>query len=153
MTAKSTIEAIKVGVRFRLMLPREKDAEIFWKTDGQSGILSASGSGRAYLYDWVFGPEQDNFDVYEQLGQEIIDSAMKGFNSTIFAYGQTGSGKTHTMLGSEQDPGLARQAVDQIFNTIKESQDKMFLLRVSYMEIYNEGVYDLLAEVKLAPKK
>ena len=70
-----------------------------------------------------------------------------GYNSTIFAYGQTGSGKTHTMLGSESDPGLARQAVDHIFSTIEESPQRMYLLSVSYMEIYNEGVFDLLSEV------
>ena len=73
---------------------------------------------------------------------------IAGYNSTIFAYGQTGSGKTHTMLGSESDPGLARQAVDHIFTTIEESPHRQFLLNVSYMEIYNEGVYDLLSDVR-----
>ena len=91
-------------------------------------------------------------DVKSDDDDEEIESALNGFNSTIFAYGQTASGMTHTMLGSKVDPGIMRHAVDHIFDAIEQTPDKQFLLRVSYMEIYNEQVTDLLANGKVKIK-
>ncbi|KAL2501919.1 P-loop containing nucleoside triphosphate hydrolase superfamily protein [Forsythia ovata] len=64
---------------------------------------------------------------------------------TVFAYGQTSSGKTHTMRGSALEPGVIPLAVYDLFNIIHEEMDREFLLRMSYMEIYNEEINDLLA--------
>ncbi|KAF2925733.1 hypothetical protein DAI22_06g073800 [Oryza sativa Japonica Group] len=69
---------------------------------------------------------------------------MKGINGTIFAYGVTSSGKTHTMHGDQISPGVIPLAVKDIFNIIQETPNREFLLRVSYLEIYNEVVNDLL---------
>ena len=90
------------------------------------------------------------------LAKDLIDSAIEGFNSTIFAYGQTSSGKTHTMRnGAEEfdgaetfpDAGIIPQAIEQIFAHIEDdSQSRQFLVRLAFMEIYNECVYDLLGE-------
>jgi hypothetical protein len=60
---------------------------------------------------------------------------MGGFNGTVFAYGQTSSGKTHTMLGTSHEPGIVPLAVRAIFDHIEATQDREFLLRVSYMEV------------------
>ena len=81
---------------------------------------------------FCFSPDEDNRVIYNHLSS-IIDSAMHGFNSTIFAYGQTGSGKTHTMLGNEEDPGLAplsllTQAVFLVFR--KKTQGKKLKLKI-----------------------
>ncbi|ORY31524.1 kinesin-domain-containing protein [Rhizoclosmatium globosum] len=69
---------------------------------------------------------------------------MEGINGTVFAYGQTASGKTYTMMGQEDQPGIIPQAIDDVFAYIREVFDREYLLRVSYLEIYNETIRDLL---------
>ncbi|EST10124.1 Kinesin, motor domain protein [Kalmanozyma brasiliensis GHG001] len=75
----------------------------------------------------------------------VIRAAMEGYNGTVFAYGQTGSGKTHTMSGSASEPGVIPRAVEQVFELIEDDVEREYLLRVSYLEIYNETLKDLLA--------
>ncbi|KAI9308257.1 kinesin motor domain-containing protein [Cunninghamella echinulata] len=70
---------------------------------------------------------------------------MDGYNATVFAYGQTSSGKTYTMMGTETEPGVIPRAVNEVFEYIKMAMNNEFLLRVSYLEIYNETIRDLLA--------
>ncbi|XP_058394119.1 centromere-associated protein E-like, partial [Diceros bicornis minor] len=65
-----------------------------------------------------------------------------------FAYGQTASGKTYTMIGSKDDLGIIPRAIHDIFNKVKKFPDREFLLRVSYMEIYNETITDLLCDTQ-----
>ncbi len=71
---------------------------------------------------------------------------MEGYNGTIFAYGQTGTGKTFTMEGAESEEmkGIIPRTIDWIFNRIKNYSDRQFLVRASFVEIYNEEVRDLL---------
>jgi len=80
----------------------------------------------------------------------LVESVIKGYNGTIFAYGQTGCGKTHTMLGVPEDPnlrGIIPNCFAHIFGFIDEKNDGMkFLVRCSYLEIYNEEIHDLLVE-------
>ena len=76
---------------------------------------------------------------------------MNGYNGTVFAYGQTSSGKTHTMMGSAEEPGVIRQAIDQLFLAVEQTTDRAFLMEVSYLEIYNENVVDLLADQQQPP--
>ncbi|RIB28012.1 P-loop containing nucleoside triphosphate hydrolase protein [Gigaspora rosea] len=92
-----------------------------------------------YYYDEVF-TGSDNKLLFERGVRETV--SFFGNKGTVFAYGQTSSGKTFT--GSESQPGVIPQAVDAVFEYIKENKEKEFLLRVSYMEIYNETVRDLL---------
>lgn len=83
-------------------------------------------------------------DLYTSKVAPLVDKAMNGFNSTIFAYGQTGSGKSFTMTGTASELGIIPCAVDGVFDAITADRDRAFLLRVSYVEIYNEGLRDLL---------
>lgn len=80
----------------------------------------------------------------------MVESVIKGYNGTIFAYGQTGCGKTHTMLGVPTDPnlrGIIPNCFAQIFGFIDEkNKDIKFLVRCSYLEIYNEEIHDLLTD-------
>ncbi|KAK8770437.1 hypothetical protein V5799_013098, partial [Amblyomma americanum] len=69
---------------------------------------------------------------------------MQGFNGTIFAFGQTSSGKTHTMMGTTSQPGLIPLAINAIFNIIENVPEREYLIRISYIEIYNENIMDLL---------
>ncbi len=81
----------------------------------------------------------------------IIKGVVQGYHATVFAYGQSSSGKTHTMLGTDGDPGVMRRAVEQIFRHFSEEYTQravQFLIRVSYLEIYNEKLKDLLLDVR-----
>ena len=70
---------------------------------------------------------------------------MDGYNATIFTYGQTGSGKTHSILGNDADPGFIPRCVEDVFSYKQEHEDTLvFTLRVSYLEVYNEEINDLL---------
>lgn len=102
-------------------------------------------SDQSYALDQVFDGRQSTEEVYAATTAPIIRQVVQGFNGTVFAYGQTSSGKTHTMRGSAARPGLVSLAVREVFDLIAATPGREFLLRVSYMEIYNEDINDLLA--------
>ncbi|KWU47330.1 kinesin-domain-containing protein, partial [Rhodotorula sp. JG-1b] len=84
--------------------------------------------------------------LYDRKIKPVVKAALGGFNGTVFAYGQTASGKTHTMLGSPSEPGIIPLAVDELFSHIHHQQSRRsYSLRVSFLEIYNEQLRDLLA--------
>ena len=89
--------------------------------------------------------------MYIDTASDIIEQTVSGFNTTIFAYGQTSSGKTHTMYGTASETGVIGMAVEQLFYAVEETPDRRFLMNVSYMEIYNEMVNDLLCDAKSRP--
>ena len=70
---------------------------------------------------------------------------MEGFNAVIFAYGQTASGKTFTLTGSPSNPGIIPLSIADLFAQIRSTPDREFLLRASYLELYNESILDLLS--------
>ncbi|KAL1863374.1 hypothetical protein Plec18170_000209 [Paecilomyces lecythidis] len=85
-------------------------------------------------------------DVYNSLGEEFLDHNFEGYHTCIFAYGQTGSGKSYTMMGTPEQPGLIPRTCEDLFERIENSQcpDISYNVRVSYFEVYNEHVRDLL---------
>lgn len=95
--------------------------------------------------DEVFDVDSTNKQVFDCVGRDIVRSVVSGYHGAIFAYGQTASGKTYTMQGDRTNPGIFGQAVEEIFKCIRESNNRQFLIRVSYVEVYKEKVYDLLA--------
>ncbi|KAL4558321.1 hypothetical protein LXL04_036519 [Taraxacum kok-saghyz] len=111
---------------------------------------------RVFTFDKVFGPTAHQKDLYEQAITPIVNEVLEGFNCTIFAYGQTGTGKTYTMEGeckrSKSGPdgelpshaGLIPRAVKQIFDTL-EHQKAEYSVKVTFLELYNEEITDLLA--------
>ncbi|XP_045393293.1 centromere-associated protein E isoform X2 [Lemur catta] len=137
--------AVAVCVRVRPLSSREEElgetAQVYWKTDNNA-IYQVDGS-KSFNFDRVFHSNETTKNVYEEIAAPIIDSAIQGYNGTIFAYGQTASGKTYTMMGSEDHLGVIPRAIHDIFQKIKKFPDREFLLRVSYMEIYNETITDL----------
>ncbi|XP_014513616.1 kinesin-like protein KIN-7K, chloroplastic isoform X1 [Vigna radiata var. radiata] len=139
-------ENVTVTVRFRPLNPREirHGEEIAWYADGETVVRNEYNPSLAYAYDRVFGPTTTTRQVYDVAAQHIISGAMEGINGTIFAYGVTSSGKTHTMHGDQRSPGIIPLAVKDAFSIIQETPNREFLLRVSYLEIYNEVVNDLL---------
>ncbi|KAG2654392.1 hypothetical protein PVAP13_1NG527300 [Panicum virgatum] len=139
-------ENVTVTVRFRPLSPREirQGEEIAWYADGDTVVRSEQNPNVAYAYDRVFAPTTTTRHVYDVAAQHVISGAMEGVNGTIFAYGVTSSGKTHTMHGDQRSPGIIPLAVKDAFSIIQETPNREFLLRVSYLEIYNEVVNDLL---------
>lgn len=102
---------------------------------------------RSFYYDNVYDDTSKQEDVFEETALPIINSIMEGYNGTIFAYGQTGTGKTHTMEGYGSDPGIIPRSFSKIFELIKQkSTTSNYLIRVSYLEIYNEKIRDLLVK-------
>lgn len=99
---------------------------------------------REFKVDKVFGPECSNADVYAHHVANLAQDVVNGFHGTVMAYGQTASGKTHTMRGSNSDKGIIPRAVEDIFSHIEACQEREFMLRVSYLELYNEQLKDLL---------
>ncbi|KAM4049970.1 centromere-associated protein E isoform 10-T10 [Anomaloglossus baeobatrachus] len=115
-----------------------------WKAENNT-ITQVDGA-RSFNFDRVFHSHETTCQVYQEVAVPIIHSAIEGYNGTIFAYGQTSSGKTYTMMGTPHNLGIIPQAVDEVFKIIQEIPNREFLLRVSYMEIYNESVTDLLCD-------
>ncbi|KAJ6300390.1 hypothetical protein OIU76_021230 [Salix suchowensis] len=139
-------ENVTVTVRFRPLSPKEirQGEEIAWYADGETIVRNEHNPSIAYAYDRVFGPTTTTRHVYDVAAQHVVSGAMEGVNGTIFAYGLTSSGKTHTMHGDQRSPGIIPLAVKDAFGIIQETPNREFLLRVSYLEIYNEVVNDLL---------
>ncbi|KAM0792007.1 hypothetical protein ACM66B_007118 [Microbotryomycetes sp. NB124-2] len=99
-----------------------------------------------FRFDALHLPPAQTESLYDNKIRPIVRATMNGFNGTVFAYGQTASGKTHTMMGSETEPGIIPLAIDELFNYIHEQHThREFSLRVSFLEIYNETIRDLLA--------
>ncbi|GAB1601161.1 kinesin-like protein KIF3A [Argonauta hians] len=150
---------VKVAVRCRPLNEKEVSAEckqtVF--VDSVRGTVSVEnplpGYGepmKVYTFDSVFGPDCKQVDVYNEVARPIIDSVLAGYNGTIFAYGQTGTGKTFTMEGLRVVPekrGIIPNSFAHIFGAIAKAEgETQFLVRVSYLEIYNEEVRDLLGK-------
>ena len=108
-----------------------------------------------YTFDHIFDMESTQEDVYKIAAVPAVESLMSGYNSTIFAYGQTGTGKTYTMEGFSYDylspkKGLIPRAIENIFKYIENNSnsDTTFIIRVTYLQIYNESIDDLLKSEK-----
>ncbi|XP_044009041.1 kinesin-like protein KIF19 isoform X1 [Aphidius gifuensis] len=100
---------------------------------------------RRYLYDLVLGEESTQEEVYEGTTKTLVQDIINGYNATVFAYGATGAGKTHTMVGNPSDPGIMVRALNDIFLARKQIPEAVdFEVTMSYLEIYNENIRDLL---------
>ncbi|CAH1429636.1 unnamed protein product [Lactuca virosa] len=146
MDSERLKENVTVTVRFRPLSPREirQGEEIAWYADGETIVRNEYTSSIAYAYDQVFGPTTTTRHLYDIAAQHVVSGSMEGINGTIFAYGVTSSGKTHTMHGNQRSPGIIPLAIKHAFSIIQETPCREFLLRLSYLEIYNEVVNDLL---------
>ncbi|XP_030641093.1 centromere-associated protein E [Chanos chanos] len=146
--------AVKVCVRVRPLIEREESAaetadavQVYWKTEKQAIQQIDDGNlTKTFNFDRVFSAEETTKQLYQEIAKPLVVSTVEGYNGTIFAYGQTSSGKTFTMMGDKTSPGVIPLAMEDVFQTIKNCPKKEFLLRVSYMEIYNETVTDLLCD-------
>ncbi|KAF2645456.1 kinesin-domain-containing protein, partial [Massarina eburnea CBS 473.64] len=133
-----------VSVRVK---PEGKDQqELDWEVDNKRALIAYRGKeGGEHIYDNVFDPQDNNRRVYDAAAKRLVRRVMEGYHGTVFAYGMTGTGKTFSMQGTATNPGVIPLAITDIFSYIRETPHREFLLRVSYLEIYNEKIHDLLA--------
>uniref|UniRef100_A0A7M4ESA4 Kinesin family member 4A n=1 Tax=Crocodylus porosus TaxID=8502 RepID=A0A7M4ESA4_CROPO len=113
------------------------------------------GNDKSFTYDYVFDPSAEQEEVFNTSVAPLIQGIFKGYNATVLAYGQTGSGKTYSMGGTftqdqEHEPsvGVIPRVIKVLFQEVERKQDWAFSLKVSYLEIYNEDVLDLLSPVR-----
>jgi kinesin family protein 11 len=102
---------------------------------------------KTFSFDKVFGTYSTQEEVFDSIVRPIVEEALDGFNCTVFAYGQTGTGKTHTMEGDITNPekaGIVPRCVKTIFEHLGERNTE-FTVRVSFLELYNEELQDLLS--------
>ncbi|KAF2876842.1 kinesin motor domain-containing protein [Massariosphaeria phaeospora] len=125
---------------------KDSKQELEWEVDGKRSLVAYKGrEGGDYVYDNVFDTQDNNARVYDAAAKRLVRRVMEGYHGTVFAYGMTGTGKTFSMQGTATSPGVIPLAITDIFSYIRETPHREFLLRVSYLEIYNERIHDLLA--------
>ena len=156
-------DKIKVAVRVRPFSRRELElgAACVVEMDNKRTVLHHLGEKerakqpKSFTYDHCFNsldPSDPHFtsqdSVFEYLGRDILENAFAGYNACILAYGQTGSGKSYTMMGARTGPesGIIPRLCEQLFTSIGQvsTAEHETKVEVSYMEIYNEKVFDLL---------
>jgi kinesin family protein 18/19 len=100
---------------------------------------------QTFAFDKIFDQNASQGEVYESTTRNLLDSVLDGYNATVFAYGATGCGKTHTITGTPQQPGIIFLTMQELFERIEErSGEKQTELSLSFLEIYNETIRDLL---------
>ncbi|XP_011676135.2 kinesin-like protein KIF14 isoform X2 [Strongylocentrotus purpuratus] len=166
--------SVTVGVRVRPFNDREKadnDVKCVIGMDGNEvQISSRYGQPSHFCYDhcfWSVDKTSSDFSgqeaVYRAVGQPLLRSAFEGYNTCLFAYGQTGSGKSYTIMGSSDERGIIPRFCKDLYRRVEDPQETKvsFKVEVSFFEIYNEKIHDLLAPGvektdkwdKSAPKK
>ncbi|KAF9435661.1 kinesin-like protein Klp5 [Entomortierella beljakovae] len=100
-----------------------------------------------YAFDRVFSEDSQQEEVFEHTTRHLIDGVLNGYNGTLFAYGATGCGKTHTISGTPEKPGIIFLTMQELYERISELEDeKTIEVSLSYLEVYNETIRDLLAK-------
>ena len=112
-------------------------------------MRGAASTGLAFSFNHVLGEAATQADVYDAVGRPVVESVCAGVNGAILAFGQTSSGKTHTIHGTASAPGLVPHAMAEIFDMVERARRAespyTFEVRMSFVEVYNERIYDLLS--------
>ncbi|XP_030183002.1 kinesin-like protein KIF17 isoform X2 [Lynx canadensis] len=164
-------ESVKVVVRCRPMNQRERElnCQPVVTVDSARGQCFIQNPGAAdeppkqFTFDGAYHMDHFTEQIYNDIAYPLVEGVTEGYNGTIFAYGQTGSGKSFTMQGLP-DPssqrGIIPRAFEHVFESVQCAENTKFLVRASYLEIYNEDVRDLLGaeskqklELKEHPEK
>ena len=146
----SNIDIIKIenSKSMKLVSPTEYNSFI----DGtkylkdEKGLEVTATKEYNYKFNYIFAQNSQQNDIYQYSTSFLVSNIFEGFNSTIFAYGSTGSGKTYTMMGTETNPGIVLRSINQILNIMENNGiNAQYDLQITYFEIYNENIYDLLS--------
>ncbi|KAK0190716.1 kinesin-like protein [Armillaria mellea] len=127
--------------------PDEKDGAKAFVERGFTPPGTKRYKDRRFMFDKVFDHEARQQHVYEATAQPLLKGLLDGYNATVFAYGATGCGKTHTISGTESDPGIIYLTMADLFQRIEDRrEDSIIDVSVTFLEIYNEEIRDLLSE-------
>ncbi|XP_022370407.1 kinesin-like protein KIF17 isoform X1 [Enhydra lutris kenyoni] len=148
-------ESVKVVVRCRPMNQRERElnCQPVVTVDSARGQCFIQNPGAAdeppkqFTFDGAYYMDHFTEQIYNEIAYPLVEGVTEGYNGTIFAYGQTGSGKSFTMQGLPDPPsqrGVIPRAFEHVFESVQCAENTKFLVRASYLEIYNEDVRDLL---------
>lgn len=138
---------VMVAVRLRPSQPQElRGRRCVEVTKDRVGLLIGK---KIFSFDHVFEEESKQEDIYDMYVQPLVESLFSGYNGTVLAYGQTGSGKTYSIMGlplGYEDEGVIPRALRNTFDLIKENKEKndVATMQISFLEIYNDEVKDLL---------
>ncbi|XP_064496161.1 kinesin-like protein KIF9 isoform X2 [Pseudopipra pipra] len=122
-----------------------KSIDIHIEKDARGGLVNNSSTDWSFRMDGLLhNTSQDK--VYETVARDLVAAALRGYNGTIMCYGQTGAGKTYTMTGAAEyeHRGIIPRAIQQVFQAAKESPGLSITVLISYLEVYNEALFDLL---------
>ena len=133
----SSVEAIKIVNSYSLIVTSDPNA-----VNKKTNLIKE----HQFFFDYVFGQTSTQEEVYQNTTQNLLPGIIDGYNATVFAYGATGSGKTYTMLGTIQKEGIMTRSINELFKLLNSQKNKEFKIEVSYIEIYNEIIRDLLAD-------
>ncbi|RHY13496.1 hypothetical protein DYB36_005478 [Aphanomyces astaci] len=148
-------ETVKVVVRCRPLFGKEivEGRQSIVTMDLAAAVVSIkcpdSDQLKNFTFDSVYDENTVQRQFYDESGYPLVESIFEGYNGTIFAYGQTGCGKTHTMQGKDSPPelrGVIPHAFDHVFDNINADTEKEYMVRATYLEIYNEDIRDLLSD-------
>ena len=117
--------------------------------EGADPLRQGRSREKRYAFDRVLGHAASQAAVYAETARPLLPGVLRGYNATVFAYGPTGAGKTHTMLGTSSQPGLMLLTLVDLFRLVERSRERAqhaFAVSMSYIEIYNECLYDLLLD-------
>jgi kinesin family protein 18/19 len=124
--------------------PKDDNAPQFQRVKRRP-VITKKPKDLQFAFDRVFDCTCTQDDVFKHTTKDIIDSVLNGVNCSVFAYGATGAGKTFTMLGSQEKPGIMFLTMMELYRKIYEKQHEICCdVAVSYLEIYNEQIRDLL---------
>ncbi|NWV40622.1 KIF14 protein, partial [Grantiella picta] len=146
-----------VAVRVRPFSNRSKTEDSFpvISVSGSETVVRNPSTNQVYSFSydfsfWSFDKGHPNFAsqamIYKTLGVPLLERAFEGYNACLFAYGQTGSGKSYTMMGFDEDRGIIPRLCEDLFNQIAQMDKEQVLyhLEMSFFEVYNEKIHDLL---------
>ncbi|XP_014747491.1 PREDICTED: kinesin-like protein KIF9 [Sturnus vulgaris] len=124
-----------------------KSIDIYIRKSPRGGVVNNSQTDWSFKLDGLLHNTSQEM-VYETVAKDLVSKALQGYNGTIMCYGQTGAGKTYTMTGAASEyrnRGIIPRAIQQIFKLAAEFLNILVTVRISYLEIYNETLFDLLA--------
>ena len=158
---KKLIYNILVAVRIRPLNKKEKKLsktetvsiinEKLLKLKDPNGFLNPNNIRSKEIileFDYIFDSLTQQETIFNYTTKMLIDNIINGYNATVFAYGATGAGKTYTMLGDEENPGIMPLALKELFNKILKYKNREYIIKLWYIEIYNENIRDLLVNNK-----
>ena len=141
---------LSIGLRVRPLTRKEQhpSRQESLCTDKETNSVTLLSQGTTYTYDFVADQHTTQEELFRKVGQPLLEACSKGRNGSVIAYGQTGSGKTYTIMGDDLDnssKGLLPRCCDYLFK-----QQEVRGITVTFLEIYQEQIYDLFSSTKEA---